>query len=271
MIIDYREHQPFPPLDVFIHRMVYGNFPMPLPPEQLAPDSYIKLALILDGTPQYFDGAGAPMDWHDGFCGHVPPSKGIIATSEGPVRCVMVNFYPSGFHQLFGLPVDRFTGRMVPPKEVLGTRIERLYADLHATKEPSDMFPLIEQCLMELLADRPTAPRSTMQVVEQRIRESKGTLANKELAALVGLSERQLQRKALTELGLSLKAFSSVVRFNHVYSYMQRTRKLDLDVALACGFFDESHMMKEMTRYLGKTPKRFIGLVRPMVDVNLGH
>ncbi|MEO8067883.1 MAG: helix-turn-helix domain-containing protein [Flavobacteriales bacterium] len=251
--------------------MAYGYFPMPLPPEQLAPDSYIKLALILEGTPLYFDGTGALMDWHDGFCGHVPPSKGIITYSEGPVRCVMVNFYPSGFHQLFGLPVDRFTGRMVPPREVLGRRIETLYAELRATKEPSDLFPVIEQCLLELLADWPTPPPTAMQLVEQRIRESKGTLATKDLAALVGLSERQLQRKALTELGLSLKAFSSVVRFNHVYSHMQRTRKLDLDVALACGFFDEAHMMKEMKRYLGKTPKRFVGMVRPMVDANLGH
>jgi len=61
------------------------------------------------------------------------------------------------------------------------------------------------------------------------------------------------------------------VRFNHAYSQMKRTRKLDLDVALACGFFDESHMMKEMTRFLGKAPKRFIGQLRPMVDGNLGH
>ncbi|MEX5624823.1 hypothetical protein ABFV62_32375, partial [Pseudomonas syringae] len=70
MIEGFRERFPSPPLDTIVHRMAYGYFPMPLPAEQLAPDSYIKWALILDGQPQYFDHGGR-MDWHDGFCGHV--------------------------------------------------------------------------------------------------------------------------------------------------------------------------------------------------------
>ena len=97
MIANFKEYIPQAnePLFGIVQRMAYVHFLAPLPPEQLAPDSYIKLSLILDGEPRYFDGYGQPMDWHDGFSGHVPPRKGIIATSEGPVRCLMVNFFPA--------------------------------------------------------------------------------------------------------------------------------------------------------------------------------
>ena len=270
MIEGLREFSPPAPLDRYIHRMAYGYFSQPLPPEQLAPDSYVKWALILDGEPQYFDHNG-PMDWHDGFCGHVPPERGIIATSDNPVRCVMANFYPSAFRQLFGRNVEEFNGRMVPPREVIGDAIDDIYARMRANPDPQAMFDLILEFVNGMNERNGTNEPTPVQDLECRIRESKGTLPVNEMAKSIGLSERQLQRKFKEEIGLSPKEFCSVVRFNHVYSHMQRTRKLDLDIALECGYFDESHMMKDLSYYLGKAPKRFAGMIRPMVDWNLGH
>ncbi|HQV39758.1 MAG: AraC family transcriptional regulator [Flavobacteriales bacterium] len=270
MIEGFREFFPPVPLDRHIHRLAYGYFPHPLPPEQLAPDSYIKWALILDGEPQYFDHNG-PMDWHDGFCGHVPPERGIICTSDAPVRCVMLNFYPSAFHQLFGRSVEDFNGLMIPPHEVIGDAIDDIYARLRANPEPQVMFDLLLEFVHGIHERNNTSEPTHVQILEGRIRESNGTLPVNEMAKSIGLSERQLQRKFKEEIGLSPKEFCSVVRFNHVYSHMQRTRKLDLDIALECGYFDESHMMKDLSYYLGKAPKRFASMIRPMVDRNIGH
>ncbi len=270
MIEGFREQLPTPPLDAYVHRMAYGYFSKPLPPEQLAPDSYIKWSLILDGEPQYFDRNGR-VDWHDGFCGHVPPERGIIATAETPVRCIMVNFYPSAFHKLFARSVEDFNGRMVPPHEVIGDSIDRLYSSMRSDPEPQAMFSLLSAFIMERHERVAGEASSPLIALERRIRESRGMLPVSEQAAFVDMSERQLQRRFKEEIGLSPKEFSNVVRFNHVYSHMQRTRKLDLDIALQCGYFDESHMLKDLSYYLGKAPKRFAGMVRPMVDTSLGH
>ena len=69
---------------------------------------------------------------------------------------------------------------------------------------------------------------SPLRKLEQYIRERNGMVLVNELADLVDISERQLQRRFKKEIGISPKAFCSVVRFNHVYSEMKRTRKLDL-------------------------------------------
>ena len=270
MIEGFRELMPSAPLDAYVHRMAYGYFSQPLPPEQLAPDSYIKWAVILDGEPQYFDHAGR-MDWFEGFCGHVPPERGIIATADTPVRCIMVNFYPSAFHHLFGRDITHFNGRMMPARELIGDAYDTIITAMRADPDPQKMFDIllafIEQQRMALEDASPTP----IMLLERRIRERKGQLAVSDMADSLGMSERQLQRRSKEEVGLGPKEFCSVVRFNHVYSHMQRTRKLDLDIALQCGYFDESHMLKDLSYYLGKTPKRFASMVRPMVDTSLGH
>jgi AraC-like DNA-binding protein len=273
LLADYGEYIPDAndPLNGIVQRMAHMHFLAPLPPEQLAPDSYIKLALILEGEPRYFDGQGQLLDWHDGFAGHVPPRQGIIATSDGPVRCLMVNFYPSAFHRLFGGPVERFNGRMVPPEQVLDETAATLYSEVRATRDTHAALDAVEHFLQHCVASRTMHPPSPIARLEHLIRERKGTVLVNELPELVGLSERQLQRRFKDEVGLSPKAFCSVVRFNHVYSVMKRKGRLDLDVALSCGYFDESHMTKDLSYFLGKTPKRFVSLIRPMVDLNLGH
>jgi AraC-like DNA-binding protein len=273
LLADYGEYIPDAndPLNGIVQRMAHMHFLAPLPPEQLAPDSYIKLALILEGEPHYFDGRGEPMDWHDGFAGHVPPRKGIVSMSDGPVRCLMVNFYPSAFHRLFGGPVDRFNGLMVPPEQVLGAAAATLYTEVRATRDPHAAFDVVKHFVQRWVSSRTMHPPSPIARLEHLIRERKGTVLVNELPELVGLSERQLQRRFKDEVGLSPKAFCSVVRFNHVYSVMKRKGRLDLDVALSCGYFDESHMTKDLSYFLGKTPKRFVSLIRPMVDLNLGH
>lgn len=270
MIEGFREFFPPAPLDRYIERMAYAYFPQPLPPEQLAPDGFIKWSLILDGEPQYFDHYGE-IDWHDGFCGHVPPERGIIATSDAAVRGVFVNFYPSAFQKLFERSVEEFNGRMIPPHEVIGDAIDDIHAQMRATSEPQVMFDVLVDFLNGLHGSIASADFSPIQELERRMRANKGLLSVNDMAGSIGLCERQLQRRFKEEVGLSPKEFCSVVRFNHVYSHMQHTRKLNLEIALECGYFDVSHMMKDLSYYLGKTPKRFASMIRPIVDMNLGR
>ena len=52
---------------------------------------------------------------------------------------------------------------------------------------------------------------------------------------------------------------------------MQRERRLDIDMALACGYYDVSHMLKDLTYFLGAPPKLLVHAVRTVVDKSIGH
>ncbi|MBK9515179.1 MAG: hypothetical protein IPO05_16475 [Flavobacteriales bacterium] len=80
-----------------------------------------------------------------------------------------------------------------------------------------------------------------------------------------------MERRSVIELGANPKTFSSIIRFNYAYQRMKELRKLDLDIALQCGYYDESHMLRDLAYYLGGRSKQYVDLVRPVVDMNLGH
>lgn len=259
------------PLRGIVHRMAHVRFRSPLPPERLTPDSFITHSLVLEGGPRYFNGQGVALDRHDGFSGHVLPEQGIVVSSPGPLRSIMTSFFPSAFHKLFGGPLAQFNGQMVPHEQVLGGVAATLCAELRATPDPEEAIHMVKRHLLALIPRHAPDPPSPIAQVEQRIRQRNGMVQVNELADLAGLSERQLQRRFKEEIGLSPKAFCQVVRFNHLRSEMKRKGELNLDLALSCGYFDESHMLKDLSYYLGKNPKRVLSLIHPMVDLNLEH
>ncbi len=268
---DYHQLVPEAPYDLYVARAAHAYFTLPVAPERLAPDGYIKLSVILRGDPSYHDASGTPLGWISGFAGHMSPERPVFVSSKGPVEVVWFNFLPSGFHRLFGQRVDGFTERFLRPETVLGEAYERIWAATIGLDPPEErtrawMHMMFAERNMQLLAE-PTP----MQRVEQHIRATHGTATVTELAAIAGISTRQLERRALIELGATPKAFSSIVRFNYAYQLMKAQQKLDLDIALHCGYYDESHMLRDLAYYLGGTSKQYVDLVRPVVDRNLGH
>lgn len=266
-------HEYFPDgaLGLYVQRMVHARFVAPFVPERISPDSYIRLTFILTGAATYQDHAGTQLPWFDGFSGHISPEKGVLIGGVPPVRVLWLTFYPSGFHRLFGVPTNSLNDRMVGAEVYLGQPAFRLRAHLEEAADPKRAFAMVSELLLERIARSGLTEPDNMQLAEQHLRKENGKTAITELAAVSGMSVRQLQRRSPIVYGLSPKAFAAVIRFNKVYGAMQRNRTLDLDVALECGYYDESHMMKDLTYYLGKAPRRFATMERPLLNNNLGH
>ena len=250
MIEQYAEWTPPPPLDAYVARMVHARYKHPLPPERLSPDGYIKLTMILEGSPYYFAGEDV-LDWCNGFVGHISPEAGIHATGPMAVRVLWVNFYPSGFHRLFGRPVDELNNAMHGPEVYLGAQMPDFQRLLREPIDPQQFLERVADLLLRFGAGRDLYELDTMQRVEQHIRRTHGMATGQQLADEAGISLRHLQRHAPTAFGASVKRFSSIVRFNHAYAHMKQRGTLDLDTALACGYYDESHMLKDLAYYLG--------------------
>lgn len=268
---DYHQLTPDAPYDLYVARAAHAHFMAPVPTERLAPDGYIKLSVLLGGDPIYTDALGDRLDWSIGFAGHMSPDRPVYVSSNGSVHVVWLNFLPSGFYRLFGKRVDAFTERFVRPEEVLGTTYATLCASLAAESDPAERARMLLDAMFAEQDMQPLAEPAPMQRIEQHIRATHGTATVTELADIAGISTRQLERRSLIELGATPKAFSSIVRFNHAYQLMKAQQKLDLDIALHCGYYDESHMLRDLAYYLGGTSKQYVDLVRPVVDRNLGH
>lgn len=81
------------------------------------------------------------------------------------------------------------------------------------------------------------------------------------VAAELGVSERALQRHFHEHLGVPPKQAARVIRVDRLRSEIDRQRGRCDDLAalaVAAGFYDQSHMTNEVGRVLGITPQRLL-------------
>lgn len=87
------------------------------------------------------------------------------------------------------------------------------------------------------------------------IEENLGSkIAIRELAALVSFSKSHFSRAFKRSLGLSPMAYVTTRRVQRAKTMMVSTDKQLTEIALACGFADQSHLNRSFRRVVGMSP-----------------
>jgi AraC-like DNA-binding protein len=90
------------------------------------------------------------------------------------------------------------------------------------------------------------------------IEESKGQISIEALASALQISARQLERKFTHRVGLSPKTFCRLTRFHHAKSMLETNHEPSgADLAYACGYYDQTHLIQEFRLFTGQTPTRY--------------
>lgn len=91
-----------------------------------------------------------------------------------------------------------------------------------------------------------------------KIRSFQGVVNVGELAKSHHISLRQLERRFKSYVGLTIKEFSNIVRFNNAKKIIATFNNSSLlEIAFDTGFFDHSHMTNEFKRISGENPSSF--------------
>lgn len=85
---------------------------------------------------------------------------------------------------------------------------------------------------------------------------SNATIGIKELARHNAISQRQLERIFNFNIGISPKAFSSLIRYQLVWQDMCLNKNVNiLDLTEKYGYTDQSHLLKDFKKFHSLTPK----------------
>ena len=165
-----------------------------------------------------------------------------------------IRFLPAIFPLLYGIEAKSLSNVSPPLQEVLPQFSEWIKTHLLS----SHPFPSIVKKLNEKLGHQLDNPNLDLDPrffkALGKIFERKGYLdIEKELET--GLSPRQLRRIFNFYIGTTPKAFSNVVRFQHILNAKPsqaslKENKLYFDV----GFFDQAHFIKNFKTFYGITP-----------------
>jgi AraC-like DNA-binding protein len=189
------------------------------------------------------------------------PDTGPFTAGEPPPGTVIVGvrFRPAAGGQVLGLPLSELRDRRVPLDDVLPGQAAstRLFPDLSPAEAAARLLDLTGRLVTDGAADPVIAHAATL------LRDP--AARTDEVAALVGLSERQLRRRSQGAAGYGPKTLQRVLRFQRFVRLLDASPVLpDLaGAAVRAGYADQPHLTRECRALSGRTPAALHRLRRP--------
>lgn len=218
----------------------------------------------------FLSGQGV-MRFRDGRCepSHrmalmTPSNAAALTEVEGPFHCIGAALTPLGWAALTGLHAGQWADRMLRAGEILGEEADVFGEELAQRyhQEAASGEVLCRQ-LAEFIAPRlrPVNPRhmALIKGVTQWLSMAMDPPIG-ELYRLSAYSPRQTQRLVERYFGLPPRELMRKYRALRVVALLNQPSVTDDDIAtLANCFYDQSHMIREIRHFAGRTPGRLTG------------
>ena len=173
--------------------------------------------------------------------------------SMGLTRALGVELYPWGARQLFGWEFGHQTVDLSASHPWLCRAVCALIG-LNAWDEALQM---VEDWLLSLLGQRGKELQSGTQAAI-RLYRSLGSARIGTLASELNLSQRQLERLFVQEVGINAKTLARLIRFEEVHNRLWLDPHQPLaPLAYDLGFSDQSHLTREFRALAHMTPRTF--------------
>ena len=145
--------------------------------------------------------------------------------------------------------VDSYTDIYEVNGESIRSLAERLLATSNHAERQQIMEDVVRRHIIPLVPDQRCRRASLL------LDDYGGQLTIKELAEKTGIHVRSLERLFQAELGISPKRMTRLIRLRKLMLHIHEdTFKNLADIAHACGYADQSHMIREFKQLTGRLP-----------------
>lgn len=186
-------------------------------------------------------------------------TKPYIVEPAGETGTFVIRFNPNGFSPFTNIPIKEMENKPIALKELFGEKGKKLEQEILDAKNTSQRINIAEKFLLELLKSKEVKDRIVNSTIETIVKY-KGQLSVNELSNQASLSRRILARKFSSNVGLSPKQLSKIVRLQATLKSLLQNEKTNLtDLTYENEYFDQSHFIKDFKEFTGITPKEFYG------------
>ena len=190
-----------------------------------------------------------------------PHSRSYVIDTSQQASLLGAKFRPGGAYAFFGLSADALRDQHVPLEELWGSAAVQLQDEAMAAKTPEARISVLEEAMTARLASARRAHPAVAHAV-RRFHTHHGIENLAAVAAEVDLSSHRFIDLFRREIGLPPKLYCRLLRFRRLLHDVALMPARDLtSVALDCGYYDQSHMIREFKAFSGLTPSAFRGAV----------
>ena len=178
---------------------------------------------------------------------------------NGNISVAGIVFKPAGLATLFNMPVYEYTEERIDLNLVFKPAVvENIATQLKLLKEPKEKARLLDTFLLEQYHYNKPQPDFIDEAANLIVKKN-GMLNINELLENVYMSRRNFERHFFKKVGLSPKYYARIRRMSHLMLLITGRKKVDwTDVLNECGFYDQSHFIKDFIEFTGRTPQQYL-------------
>lgn len=258
--MDLRFVYPIAQLSSYVAKLWVFRSEGQLPAEDLrlfVPNGMVKLIVpFSNGLVGQLDGQSHLSQEHGmtliGVCDRAAT---IDVERDAPSGSIGIELYPHSAYRFFRIAQHEIYNRIYHLPEVVGSAARTVQERIAATASVDRKVDLVQQFLVEQLDTHLTDDLFAYCVA--RIEATGGTVTVRELERATGYSARWLRSVFHDRLGVGPKRLASIVRFDRCYRALSHAESADLlRRDLHALYYDESHFVRDFTRFTGRSPAR---------------
>lgn len=257
---------PQPPLSDFVDLIWYHEGqPLPHTKERLLPTGTIELVVNLAEEQTLVYDKNLRCQKHEGvvFCG--VHTEYFVIDAESQEKVMGVHFKPGGAWPFLGVPAWELKNIHLNAGDLWGKLARNLRADLLAARSLPEKFQVVERFLWNKLLRSINRHPAVTYALQQMRRTDRSV---REITEAIGLSQRRFIELFDNQVGLTPKVYSRIMRFQ---TAVQKIASSSLDpdwprIALDCGYFDQSHFIKDFHAFSGINPTTYRAKCSPHLN-----
>lgn len=183
----------------------------------------------------------------------------LTFTSFGKHAMLGVRFFTHTAACFFNEPIEAFNDQMLDFCDVAGAEAKLLHSQLSDAKPLAEKIELIESFLLARLSiyQRKLGKLKLVASIMQDLNKGDFFENINSIAARYGISSRYLQKIFLRYSGLSPNLSCKIARFQKTLPLVTKKDLSLTQVAYTCGYYDQSHFIKDFKYFTGSAPSLF--------------
>lgn len=220
-------------------------------PEPIVPDGCVEIVFNLGD--RFINAETGELQPRDLLAGQM--TRPVIALPTGEVDLIGVRFKTGRAGAALRIPMWRLQDQLIAASDVV-RGLAQLADDLRNTSREHRLDRL-GRALDEAIDPVDTGALNTVDHALEIISASRGAVAIEAVARRVGVTRRHLERQFREYVGLRAKHVARIARVHSALDLLKQQPALSgAEIAAACGYSDQAHLIRECRELAGQTPQR---------------
>lgn len=182
----------------------------------------------------------------------------VLLGAEPNKYCVLmlIQLSPIGLYQITGQSQAEFANKRLSLEDIDSELFQSLYEAFVMSKTTVQLAGACEKVLYRRM-ERDIVSDAVL-LAASGIAHHHGQVLVSEIARQVCYSERQLNRLFLTQVGMNVKNYARLTRFNYVLKHMKTSPCFLATLSEQAGYFDQAHLDKDFKLISGVSPQEYL-------------